>query len=294
MTKLILAALALPLFAAGPFAWKDAGHGHLDLTENGKPVLTYNYAPQLKDGAPEDRRRCCYIFPLYTPAGTSMLDDFPKDHYHHRGLFWGWPVVETPTAKLDGWMMRGLQDRWENVKTIATTKNSATLTVLNAWYATGPTPAADRKLVDEKVELTVHPAQGNARSFDVVLTLKAVSEPVTLRGSQEKGKSYGGFSARFAPRTETRITADSGPVPKDEDLVPHAWAEFSALYEGKPATLRIASDARNTLAPYQWCLRPYGFIGASFPGRTDAIQGFTLEPNKPLTLRFTVTVSDTH
>jgi hypothetical protein len=42
----------------------------------------------------------------------------------------------------------------------------------------------------------------------------------------------------------------------------------------------------------QWCLRKYGFVGASFPGRTAAVDHYTLEPGKPLTLRFTVRVSD--
>ena len=62
--------LALPLAAQSPFAWKDIGDGRMELREGGKVALVYNYGPQLKAGAPEDRRRCCYIFPLDTPAGV--------------------------------------------------------------------------------------------------------------------------------------------------------------------------------------------------------------------------------
>ena len=97
-------AAALPLFSQAPFAWKDLGGGRLELSERGKPALVYNYGPQLKAGAPEDRRRCCYFFPVYTPAGVSMLDDFPPDHWHHRGLFWAWPVVEVEGRQYDLWM----------------------------------------------------------------------------------------------------------------------------------------------------------------------------------------------
>ncbi len=81
---------AAPLAGQVSFAWKDAGGGKMELQERGAPVLVYNYGPQWKQSAPEDKRRCCYIFPIYTPAGVSMLDDFPEDHWHHRGLFWAW------------------------------------------------------------------------------------------------------------------------------------------------------------------------------------------------------------
>jgi hypothetical protein len=56
--------------------------------------------------------------------------------------------------------------------------------------------------------------------------------------------------------------------------------------------LRITSDDKNPGVPMQWCLRNYGFIGASFPGRTASVDHYTLEPGKPLTLRFRVRIAD--
>ncbi len=52
------------------------------------------------------------------------------------------------------------------------------------------------------------------------------------------------------------------------------------------------SDESNPGFPSQWCLRHYGFVGASFPGKTVEVDGYTLEPGKPLTLKFRVRVSD--
>lgn len=285
MTKLLLA-LALPALAAAQISMTDHPGGRLELKDGGQTALIYNYGPQLKPGAPEDRRRCCYVFPVYTPAGVSMLDDFPKDHYHHHGVFWAWPVVETPAGKYDLWMYKGVEHRFEKWISQEVKPRKATLVAANSWVAAG------RKIVDETVRLTLLPARGKARSFEVELTLKAVDQPVTLRGSQEKGKSYGGFSARFAPREATSLASAEGPVAKDEDLVPHQWAELTAAYGGKKAALRITPDPKNPGAPYQWCLRNYGFVGASFPGRTDNANGFTLQPGKPLRLKFTVTATD--
>ena len=271
---------ALPL-AAQTFTWHDPG-GRLELRENGKPVLVYNYAPQLKDGAPENRRRCCYIFPLYTPAGVSMLDDFPKDHWHHRGLFWAWPVVETGGKTYDLWMNLSAQAR----STKPPSANGATLQAVNAWQA------ESKDLVRENLRLTARPSRDGARELEVELTWEALDAPVTLRGSRESGKSYGGFCARFAPREQTVVRADGETLSKDEDLTPRRWAELEGVYGGKRAALRITPDPKNTGAPHQWCLRNYGFVGASFPGRTAAEDGFTLQPGKPLTMRFTVRAAD--
>jgi hypothetical protein len=277
---------ALPLMAAEQFAWVKHEGGRIELQERGKTVLVYNHGPQLKEGAPEDRRRCCYIYPLLTPGGVSMLDDFPKDHYHHRGLFWGWPVVETPSGKFDNWMMKGIHDREDGRLQAKSSGKAATLEVWNGWYTD------QTKVMNERVLLTVKPAQGATRELEVKLTLEAVGGPVTLRGSQEKGKSYGGFSARFAERAGTVIRTEAGTLAKDEDLVGHAWAELEAAYGGKKAALRITPDEKDAGTPYQWCLRGYGFVGASVPGRSETVDGLTLQPGKPRTFTFRVQVRD--
>jgi hypothetical protein len=282
LTLAVAFLMLLPVTSQPVFVWKDVGDGRLALTEHGNPVLVYNYGPQLKEGAPENRRRCCYIYPLYTPAGVSMLDDFPKDHWHHRGLFWAWPVVETQGNVYDEWMNMTVKDH--------TTKPPVTkggrLQVENTWQLDG------HDIVREGVVLTALPSNGDARELTLELTLEALANPVTLKGSREAGKSYGGFSARFAPRADTILRADDETLSKDEDLTPRHWAELEGTYGGKKAVLRITPDASDPGAPYQWCLRKYGFVGASFPGRTSTEDGFTLQPKKPLKLTFQVRIVD--
>ena len=272
----------LILSLAMAMQWKDLGGGRLELLDNGKPALVYNYGAQLAAGVPEDRKRASYIYPVYTPAGVSVTDDFPKDHYHHRGLFWGWPVVETGGMKYDLWMMKGgIEDRFERWVQKKAGAKDALLVVENGWYAEGV------KIVKETVQIKTTPAAGS-RVLEVTLDLEALGAPVTIKGSQEKGKSYGGLSVRFAAREQTKLTADTGAVVKDEDLVNHAWAALSAVYGGKSGTLRIDSDPKNPSGAPQWCLRNYGFVGAAFPGQA----GTTLEKGKPVRLHYTVTLTD--
>jgi hypothetical protein len=164
--------------------------------------------------------------------------------------------------------------------------SGGTLRAQNVWEAGG------KDIVKEDLRLTVLPVQGSARDLEVELTWEALGAPVTLRGSAEAGKSYGGLSARFAPREGTTLRADGEVLSKDENLTPRQWAELEAVYGGKRAALRITPDSKNLGAPYQWCLRAYGFVGASFPGRTATVDGYTLERGKPLTVKFRVQVRD--
>lgn len=279
-------AVALPLAGEEQFAWKDLNDGRLELRENGRPALVYNYGSQLKPGAPDNRRRCCYIFPVYTPAGVSPLDDFPSDHWHHRGLFWAWPIVEVNGKQYDLWMRFTAKHRSEKTPAVSSRDGQARLEAENLWEADG------KDIVRETLRLTVLPAERKSREMDVMLTWEAIHDPVTVQGSPEQGKSYGGFSARFAPREGTILRADGEVLVKDEDRTPRKWAELEGVYGGKRAVLRITPDEENPEAPYQWCLRSYGFVGASFPGRTDQVQAYTLRPGKPLTLKFRVRVSD--
>jgi hypothetical protein len=279
-------ASALSLVSQGTFDWKNLGDGRLELRENGSQVLVYNYGPQLKPGAPETRRRCCYIFPLNTPAGVSLLDDFPSDHWHHRGLFWSWPIVQTGGKQYDIWMQFTAKPRSAKTPVVSVTARQAVLEADNFWEADG------KDIVREKLRLTVLPIEQTSRNLGVELTWEALTAPVTLQGSAESGKSYGGFSARFAPRDNTVLRADGEVLTHDEDLNPRKWAELEGVFDGKRAVLRITPDEKNPGAPHQWCLRSYGFVGASFPGRTDKVDRYTLEPGKPLTLKFQVRVSD--
>jgi hypothetical protein len=277
---------ALPVFAQKPFAWKDVGGGRVELSERGKPALAYNYGPQLKPGAPEASRRCCYIFPLYTPSGVSLLDDFPPGDLHHRGLYWAWPVVEAAGKQYDLWMAMTVRQRSPGAPLTRATASEARMEARSVWVVDG------KAIVRESLRLRVTPAKDAAREMEVELTWRTLGAPVTLRGSREPNKSYGGFNATLAPRQGTVLRSDGETLSKDEDLTPRGWAELEGVYGGRKAVLRITPDPKDTGTPYQWCLRQYGFLGASFPGKTASADGYTLEPGKPLTLKFRVRVSD--
>jgi hypothetical protein len=266
--------MILPLLVglAVPFAFHETSPASLQLTENGKPVFVYNHGMMLKPGAPENRRRSSYIHPLYAPDGTVVTDDFPRDHYHHRGVFWAWPVVMVDGARYSLWDLKGIQDKFVRWIARETRPDSARLALENGWYV------GEKKVLKETVEVVAHAVESDRRTLDFTLAFEALETPVQVAGSPDLQKGYGGFSVRFAPREKTVILTDKGVEAKDSDRVPHPWAALNSL--------RIDIDPANPAYPNGWCLRHYGFLGVSFPG----LEPYTFEPNRPVVLKYRVTV----
>ena len=80
------------------------------------------------------------------------------------------------------------------------------------------------------------------------------------------------------------LRTDAGVEAKDTDMAPHRWAELEGTFEGGRAAARVDIDPSHPGFPNGWCLRHYGFLGVNYPG----LQPITLQPGKPLTLKYRV------
>ena len=260
--------------AVVPFSFEDLGGGRLLLREQDSPVLVYNFADQLPEGVPEDRARSSYLHPIYGLSGEKLTDDFPEDHYHHRGLSWMWPRVTIEGQQHDLWHIRGVKLEFRSWIAQETGPVCAVLGVRNAWKT------STRTVVDETVWVRAFRTSKRGRAIDVSLTWKAV-EGVTWAGAEERG--YGGLSFRLAPRSEAVITNQEGQLEEDSDLEPSPWADQSGVFEGEGRSgVAIFQYHSNVSYPAGWCLRHYGFLGVSWPG----LERFTLDKGESLTLRF--------
>ena len=262
------------------FALEEADDARLFVSEGAQTVLAYNYGMVLADGVPEDRRRSCYVHPLFGLDGEQVSGDFEKDHYHHRGLFWAWPnvIVNGRTASL--WDLRGVQDRFERWLGRDVGSVCAVFGARNGWYL------GDERIAGEDVWFRVWRATDIGRAIDVQLTLTSGDAPVTLLGAA--GKGYGGFCLRVPPAPGKTVTKPDGQtaVSSDEEKLP--WADLSAEFgaPGKVSGAAILIDPSSPGFPNGWCLREYGFLGVDWPG----LQPITLQPGQPVTLRYRVWV----
>ncbi|MFQ6132771.1 MAG: DUF6807 family protein, partial [Armatimonadota bacterium] len=254
---------------------QEAEEKHLHISEGDQPALTYNFGMMLPEGVPEDRRRACYIHPLYGLDGEQISGDFERDHYHHRGVFWAWPRMEVGGRAFSLWDLRVAQQRFEKWLGREAGPVCAVFGVQNGWYMGGD------RIAGETLWVRVWRAGDLGRAIDVHLTFAATDRPIEILG--QTGKGYGGFNLRFGPREDTVLTSPEGRE-RDGNLKPLPWADLSARFEGADdvSGAAVFVDSRNPGFPNGWTLRHYGFLGVAWPG----LEPYTLEPAKPLTVRY--------
>lgn len=269
--KLVAAA---PSVAEGkqPFRFEAVTDKSLGLWEGTRPVFVYKHGVMSKAGVPDDRNRSTYLHPVYGLDGEVLTDDFPKDHYHHRGLFWAWPHVRIDGRDYSLWDIRGIHQRFERWIARQAGSNAACLAVENGWYA------GERKVVQERVWFTIYPTSGDGRLMDIDLIWIPTQSPVTLEGAEDK--SYGGLTLRFAPRTNTVITTPLGNRPDDLAVTRLEWADLSAQFASasQPSGAAIFISPDHPDFPPQWLTRHYGVLCVGWPG----VNPGTLQPGVPV------------
>ena len=153
-----------PHASPAAFQFTAASTNSLCLSEGNRPVLVYNHGILSKAGVPADRTRSTYVHPLFGLDGEVLTDDFPQDHYHHRGLFWAWPHVDVGTNTTISGRSKA-SSSGSNAGWRGSGPGGAVLGVENGWYV------GDRKVMQERVWLRVFPASGGTRAMDVELVL---------------------------------------------------------------------------------------------------------------------------
>lgn len=277
LTALGVAAIGQAALAAEEgFSFQPISDESLGVYEAGKPVFVYNHGMMRREGVPGDRARSTYLHPIYGPDGEVLTDDFPKDHYHHRGLFWAWPHITVGGREYDLWMLRGLQQRFEEWLIREAGPTNAKLAVKNGWYV------GDQRVLEETVRIVAHPGRGEGRALDVELTLKPVGQSVTLRGA--KDKSYGGLSFRIAPGTNTVITIPTGVTRQDMPVTKLPWADLTRLLTGRdrPSGAAIFIAPTHPDFPPEWLTRHYGVLCVGWPGVNERV----LEPDEEVRLGY--------
>jgi len=255
--------LGMTFAAAAEFSFEDNGKG-LTVLEKGKPVFTYNYAPvPPPEGVPKEYTRSCYVHPLYGLDGEVMTQDFPKDHRHHRGLFWAWPQCTAGGRAMDVWLANDVKQRHREWVTKEAGADKATIAVVNGWSFED---APDKDVVREDVKLTVLPADDKGRAIDFQAKLTNVSDQlVVFEGAKNKG--YGGLcfrpSADFKPFT---FTTAQGVSAEDALRCDTPWADVTWTANGKTCGLAIFQNKSNPGYPFPgWIFRHYAFLGVSWP-----------------------------
>ena len=265
----------------GPMKFEENKEkGVLTVRDGEADVLTYRFGDQIKEGVDPQQTRSCYIHPLYSLDGQVLTDDFPKDHLHHHGVFWTWPIVKTRDQLTQTWHPHSPSLRQHFIRWLKREKkNDGTIiSVENVWKL------EEREVVAEEiVTVHIHPADNTSRTIDLELKIQAVGGSLTLQGTPEQNKGYGGLSIRGAPMfTGASMSTDRGILEEDSTNVPFRWADLSTDDHG--VAIFVSPDHPDF--PITWLLRNSyaGFINASWPGLEPAV----IQPNESIILRYRI------
>jgi len=259
---------------------EDKEQGFLRVREGEKDVLTYRFGDQLPEGVDPKQTRSCYIHPLYSLDGEILTDDFPQDHLHHHGVFWTWPIVKTRGQSTQTWHPHSPSLRQHFVRWLKREikNDGAIISVENVWKLDGQEVVAR-----ELVTLNIHPAGTISRAIDLELKIQAKGGSLTLQGTPDQNKGYGGLSIRGAPMfTGARMSTDQGSLEEDSTNVPFRWADLSTDELG--VAIFVSPDHPGF--PTTWLIRNSyaGFINASWPGLKPAV----LQADESITLPYRI------
>jgi hypothetical protein len=265
------------------FRFVERDERSLDVLEGDQPVMSYNFGVITDPAVPAHdhrRSRACYIHPIWGLQGEILTDDFPRDHYHHHGVFWSWPYVRIDGQTYDLWIYSNIQQRFVGWLHRQADHAAARIGVENGWYVN------DRQVMTERVWISAYRAEEDSRSIDISLTLIATDRPVTLQGADLK--SYGGLTFRFdvLPRTDSTVRVPGRTLEPGEDLLntPLAWVDLASRFPDAPrrsgASVFIHPDHPDY--PPAWLTRHYGALCVGWPG----LEPQTLQPGQPVTLEY--------
>jgi Methane oxygenase PmoA len=260
------------------FRFEEIGNKSVKLWEGERPVLVYNHGVMTSRSAPNAKGRSSYFHPVYGLDGEILTDDFPKDHENHRGLHWAWPHVKIDSEEVDLWSLRDIRQEFQRWLARETSSKGAVLGVENGWFV------GDRRVLLERVFARIHPTSSQGRYIDLDLTLTPEGRPVTLWGAE--GKSYGGLTLRFGPRSKTTITVPSGRSAEDLLITRLPWADLSGDLKGGDALsgATVFVNPKHPSYPPTWMTRHYGLLAVGWPGVTPQ----SLPAGKAVSLRYRI------
>lgn len=233
------------------------------LCEGDRPVLRYNHGTvPPPPGIDPKYARGDYIHPLFGLEGEILTDDYPKDHPHHRGISWSWPVTRWKQEVRDIWAVVGVWSRPVAVRRKTEGPVFASLCAENVWKWGDQVP-----LVRETVFIRAFRQTSVGRFVDIEVSLEGLEDGVAIGGRPHAG--YGGFGLRAGPTQEQRITLHRDPA---ESQPRRSWIDYSGRFPGatRPAGLAIFEHPSNPGYPNELLqYPPLNFVMPAFPGQRE-------------------------
>lgn len=266
LATILLLTLGLTISAQVRMQKADGG---ILFTENHKKVLFYQIEPKNHEGKYE---RCNYIHPLWGADGTILTEDFPTDHFHHRGIFWAWHQVWIGNQRIgDPWEIKDFEQEVTEVEFIAKKDGAGVLNTEIEWKSEKWKKSGKKSpYLKENTTITIHSGNGNYRKIDFEIRLLALEENLTIGGSEDD-KGYSGFSVRMKLPEDISFSGVNGevqPIRTAAESAGYINMSGSILDKNSRGGIIIVDSPTNPDYPQKWILRDRRSMqNAAWPGR---------------------------
>lgn len=288
MNKTLLTTIIIFLFSlsqvSGQISIKKE-LGGIWITDDGKNIAFYQKDPMTINTA---EKRNNFLHPVMLPDGTTITENVPDDHPHHRGIFWAWHQILIGDQQIsDGWDLKNFSVDVKSIEFQRTKNGDGMLTTTSFWKSPLYKDGTEGYL-KETTSYTFHQQKGNYRIIHFKIRLVPLVDNFKLGGSNNE-KGYGGFSARIKLPNDVQFKSAEGTIKPQNTAVQAGNYVIISGSMAKNGTsqggVMIYSDPNNPLNSQSWILRDKGSMqNAVFPGRYP----ISLEKDKPLELNYTI------
>jgi len=261
-----------PNAARADFTFADTAGDHLDVLQDGRPLLRWQYA--FDNSTPERLHETYkpYLHVMDAAGKEPITKGAGGDFTHHRGWFLGWAKITTADGStVDRWHMKGGNIIQQKIVSQTPGKDSASFTVLLHWQGTTEAP-----ILSEERTFTIHTAPAPAYALvEMRSEITALTGETKLNGDPE----HAGLQFRPAGNIDKTLTTYIYPKPdadphKDRD---YAWvAENFSLNEKRYSVALLNHPDNPKDAPFS-AYRDYGRFGGFFHTVVPAEGKFTLK-----------------
>lgn len=254
----------------------------IKITENNQSVLFYQTAEKSMDGK---YTRANYVHPLYHVNGEIITEDFPDDHYHHRGVFWTWHQIYIGKNRIgDPWLCEDFT--WDVTNKNAQVSDKQAQIISTVEWKSPNWQNGQEAFARENVTITVNPTVDSLRIIDFNIKITALTDSLFIGGS-ENVKGYGGFSTRIKLPDDLHFySADSLINPQTTAVQTGPWMNINgSFHKNQSSGFVIIQHPDNPGYVQPWILRRKNSMQNSvYPGW----QPVMIEQDKPLELLYRI------
>ena len=233
-----------------------------------------------------------YLFPLLTPSGNEVADDYPPNHIHHHGVWWAWTKTSFAGTQPDFWNMGDRKGRVEFVSVDPPWEKdgAAGLTARHRFVSLLSNPPA--AVLNETWELTVRASdEGRPRHIIDLTSTQNCAGPEPLKLPKYH---YGGLGFRGLRTWDGAANCQFLTSEGITDRVKGNTSTARWLWVGGPARdgiagITVLSHPSNFRSPQPLRLHPTEpFICFAPPQAGD----MEIKPGAPYVSRYRLVIAD--